>query len=169
MLCGNIPRAYTSAVATFGENVARIRKEKGLSQVDLADRLKVRQPSAWKIEQAKNPEVLTLLKVANALECSVEELVAGVDEEYSKRRDLPGHTSEGTSNPHSGRADVPASAQARVRELEQDRAAVLDHVQVIANELLDFVTGARERAGGKGAAPPDRAASGGRRGRGTRR
>jgi transcriptional regulator with XRE-family HTH domain len=82
---GCIPEGYTRQVRTVGQNIARIRERLGLSQVDLADRLKMRQPSVWKLENNKGlPHGATLFKVANGLRCTVEDLLCGVDEQYDK-------------------------------------------------------------------------------------
>lgn len=75
------------AVTTFGENVRKIRERTGLTQAQLADRLGIRQPSVWKWENDKSgkPTATTLFKLSNALKCSLDELLDGVDEEYGAR------------------------------------------------------------------------------------
>lgn len=78
-----IPTGYTSSVNTVGENIAAVREDIGLAQAKLADRLGVRQPSVWKLENSKGlPNCRTLFKIAVALGCSIERLVAGVNAEY---------------------------------------------------------------------------------------
>lgn len=68
---------------TVGDNIVKIREAAGLSQAQLADRLRVRQPSVWKLENSKGlPHCATLFKVAIALGCSIELLVAGVNAVY---------------------------------------------------------------------------------------
>ncbi len=80
-----IAAGYTAAsMATFGENVARQRKARRLSQAELAERLRMRQPSLSKIENQKDAEVRTALKLASALGCSVDDLVAGIDPHYDE-------------------------------------------------------------------------------------
>ncbi len=88
-----ISGGYTSAVRTVGKNIARIREARGWSQVDLADRLKMRQPSLWKMEHSKAiPKGKTLLKLAASLECSVEELLRGVHDVYDEQMNARGQT-----------------------------------------------------------------------------
>jgi len=84
-----IPSGYTPGVRTVGGNITRLREARGWSQVDLADRLHMRQASASKLEKAKNPKVKTLLKVANLFGCSVDELLRDVDEVYTSRQTAP--------------------------------------------------------------------------------
>ena len=71
-------------VKTVGGNIRRLRDQLGLSQIELADRLQVRQPQVWKWENNKSglPETPTLFKLAKALKCSVEDLLVGVDVDY---------------------------------------------------------------------------------------
>lgn len=71
---------------TVGENIARLREQRGLSQVGLADLLKVRQPSVAKWEKGKNPCAKTLVKIAKALRCSVDDFFDDVDAEYENQR-----------------------------------------------------------------------------------
>lgn len=71
---------------TVGENIARLREQRGLSQVGLADLLKVRQPSVAKWEKGKNPSAKTLVKIAKALRCSVDDFFEDVDVEYENQR-----------------------------------------------------------------------------------
>lgn len=53
-----------------------IRKEKGLTQVELAEKLGVQQSTISHIEnELRDPSVELLFKLAEALEVSVEELV----------------------------------------------------------------------------------------------
>lgn len=67
----------------MGENIVKIREAAKLSQVQLADKLGIRQPSVWKLEHSKGlPHCETLFKLAIALGCTIELLVAGVDAEY---------------------------------------------------------------------------------------
>lgn len=71
-------------VATFGENVRRLREERGFKQGVLAERLGVGQGqlSNWESDRFGLPETATVLKIAKALQCSVEELLQGVDPAY---------------------------------------------------------------------------------------
>lgn len=60
---------------SFAENLKRIRKSKGLSQKELAEKLGVSQPSYAQYERGtRNPKIETLNKIAQALNTTVEEL-----------------------------------------------------------------------------------------------
>ena len=59
----------------FGEKVREIRKEKGLSQEELAYRANLHRTYIGMIERAeKNITLLNIEKIANALEISVNDL-----------------------------------------------------------------------------------------------
>ena len=63
----------------LGANIKRIRLEKGISQIELANLCEFEKGNMYRIEAGKtNPTFLTLDKVANALQTSVEELVKGI-------------------------------------------------------------------------------------------
>lgn len=70
---------------TFGENLTRLRKRAGLKNKELAGKVSVKPPtvSAWERDRGGLPETPTLFKLAKALDCSIEELLAGVDAEYA--------------------------------------------------------------------------------------
>jgi transcriptional regulator with XRE-family HTH domain len=73
-------------VSRFGDNVKALRERAGLTQADLADRLDVKQPAVWKWEKESGlPSTPTLFRLANALGCSLEDLLQGVNEEYTQR------------------------------------------------------------------------------------
>lgn len=134
-------------MSSVGENVVRIRKRIGLSQKELAARLGIAQSSTWSVEKGTKDkqavELRTLFRLAKALDCSIEDLVVGVDEDYDRlRRDLPWQGSGSASAPHQGRADVPASAQTRVRELAGEKKYLEDGVakiEAITRQLVDIV------------------------------
>jgi transcriptional regulator with XRE-family HTH domain len=101
-----------------------LRERKGWSQVDFADRLKMRQPSVWKLENSKGlPKGPTLFKLAIALGCRVEELLVGVNADYEK--------AVGHSRVHGDVGD----AQAQVHAL-QDRLKGYETMVTRARELL---------------------------------
>jgi transcriptional regulator with XRE-family HTH domain len=84
---GFIPSGYTQLMRTVGENIARLRAARGLSQVQLADRLGVRQPSIWRLEHSAGlPNATMLLKVAKTLSCAIEDLMVEVDADYDAMR-----------------------------------------------------------------------------------
>jgi len=72
-------------MATFGENLRRVREERGLSQKELAEKMGVGQGqlSNWESDRFGLPETGTVLRAAKALVCSVEDLLSGIDPEYA--------------------------------------------------------------------------------------
>lgn len=61
----------------FGERVREIRKEKGLSQEDLAHKADLHRTYIGMIERAeKNITLLNIEKIANALEIEIKDLMA---------------------------------------------------------------------------------------------
>jgi len=150
-ITGPIPAGYTQPVRTVGQNLADILESSGVSQVALADRLGQRQPSVWKVLNQKGlPKLGTLLKIAKAVPCRVEDLIVGVDEGYEQAigRDLLRHAGTGQQTSHNqGESDVPASARKRIAELERRLAEaddLLDQVQALAGSLAR-VLAAREK------------------------
>lgn len=63
------------ALARIGRNIAALRRERSLSQEDLAHTAEVRQAYLSGLEAGKrNPTVKTLARIAEALNVSVETL-----------------------------------------------------------------------------------------------
>lgn len=59
-----------------GLNLQRLRRARGLSQEELADRAKVHQTYLSGVETGKrNPSVLVLQRIAAALKADIEDLV----------------------------------------------------------------------------------------------
>jgi phage repressor protein C with HTH and peptisase S24 domain len=79
-------------VATFGENVKRLREAKPLKAKDLAQLLGVSPSvvSGWENDRSGLPETPTLLKIAKALNVSIDALLSGVDLEYDRLRHTSG-------------------------------------------------------------------------------
>ena len=66
--------------AVVGSNFARIRRERGLTQEQVEERSGFSQQYLSGLERGlRNPTVVTLYEIAQALEASVTELLAGVD------------------------------------------------------------------------------------------
>lgn len=88
VIARNHVRSYARPVATVGENIKRMRKKSGIQQGELAERIGVSQSvlSSWETDRYALPETASLLKLAKALECSVDDLLAGVDEQYDRTR-----------------------------------------------------------------------------------
>lgn len=81
----NYPAGYLPAVPSFGENLTRIRKAAHLKAKDIAERVGVARSvvSGWENDRRGLPETPTLFRLAKALNCSIEELLSGVDAEYA--------------------------------------------------------------------------------------
>jgi transcriptional regulator with XRE-family HTH domain len=60
----------------LGDNIRRIRLERGLTQVELSKKLKADRSYMSNVEQGKkNPTLTTMEKIANVLGVSTEELL----------------------------------------------------------------------------------------------
>lgn len=60
----------------IGTNIARLRKEKGLSQKDLGHAIDMEKSNLSAIENGRqNPTALTLKKIADAIGCMVKEFI----------------------------------------------------------------------------------------------
>ncbi len=71
--------------ALVGRNIARIRRERGLTQEEVEERSGFSQQYLSGLEQGqRNPTIVTLYEIAQALDAGVLDLLAGV-EERSKR------------------------------------------------------------------------------------
>ena len=72
----------TSAGTLFGERVRELRKKRGITQVMLAEATGIPQNHVSSIERGtKVPNLLTLIRLAHALECRVSALVSVFDKE----------------------------------------------------------------------------------------
>lgn len=65
----------------IGENIQRLRLEKGMTQEDLAIKSGVSYTTLIKIERGsvQNPTVLTIKKIANALEVTVDIILGNIN------------------------------------------------------------------------------------------
>ena len=83
-----IARSEGLAVSV-GKNIKRLRTVMGLRQKAFAELLGVPQSrvSDWENDRFAVPEVSSLIKLAKALHCSVDELLAGVDPDYDRIRE----------------------------------------------------------------------------------
>lgn len=116
---------------SVGKNIKRLRTEIGLqTQKALAALLSVRQSqvSDWENDRFAVIEVSSLIKLAKALHCSVDELLAGVDPDYDRIRE----DSVAAAVPARPRPDIAVVAEgdalpdgAAWDEREQEPPAVL--------------------------------------------
>jgi transcriptional regulator with XRE-family HTH domain len=61
----------------MSEHIKKLRKQKGLSQIELGDRIGVSQQVITNYERGiREPNIETLLKIAGALDVSIEKLIA---------------------------------------------------------------------------------------------
>jgi len=68
----------TEILKIFGENVRKIRREKGLSQEELAFKASLHRTYIGMIERAeKNITLINIEKIANALEVNINKLING--------------------------------------------------------------------------------------------
>jgi transcriptional regulator with XRE-family HTH domain len=134
-------------IEAFGRNIKRLRLalEPPLNGKELAEAISTDPSVVSKWENGKGglPETPTLFRLAKKLQAPIEEILAGVDEDYdSLRRDLPRHKLSESSTPHPGGSDVPASARARIQQLEEQvkaQQAVIGDVQNVARTLFNLV------------------------------
>ena len=69
-------KTKSNILISFGERVREIRKEKGLSQEELAHKADLHRTYIGMIERAeKNITLLNIEKIANALEVNINELM----------------------------------------------------------------------------------------------
>lgn len=60
----------------LGQQIAKIRKEKGFTQVDFADKLDMNRSALAKIETGRvSPQVTTLKRIAEGLEMTISSLL----------------------------------------------------------------------------------------------
>ncbi len=86
---------------SFGENMKRIRKEKGMSQSVLGDKLGVTQQTIAQYEKIQNtPKYETLKKIADALEVSTLLLTAP----YPRKTINTANLFSGSSNPMNSKS-----------------------------------------------------------------
>ena len=71
----------------MGETIASLRKEKGMTQSELAEKMNVTDKAVSKWERNLScPDINTISKLANILGVSVEELLKSKNQNYSTTR-----------------------------------------------------------------------------------
>ncbi|RXK83773.1 helix-turn-helix domain-containing protein [Filimonas effusa] len=66
-----------SILKTFGENLKKARKEKGLTTREFADIADIAHSQVWKLESGLvDPSLTTLLAIAKTLDVSIDGLVS---------------------------------------------------------------------------------------------
>ncbi len=67
-------------VKKIGENIVRIRKDQNLTQKELSYRLDIEDSALRRIEKGRtNPTILTLKKIATALNVNISDLLPTTD------------------------------------------------------------------------------------------
>lgn len=76
---------------TFSDRLKSIRKERGLSQIELGDRVGIKQNQYSRYENGTTPDPELLVKFAVALECTTDYLLGHTDTPTESRQyeDLP--------------------------------------------------------------------------------
>jgi len=70
----------TSPEVLFGQNVARLRRQLGISQEELAFRAEVHRTYISQLERGlKSPTLSVILKLSRAMKASASKLVAAVE------------------------------------------------------------------------------------------
>lgn len=78
-----MPTGYTFAVPTIARNLRDIRRRLELTQQELADLAGVNQNNISKWEKGRiEPTVTSLLRVARATGCTLDDFVRGIDTAY---------------------------------------------------------------------------------------
>lgn len=79
---GKISKEDDVFLKALGKRISDIRKEKGLTQVELGDLIDMEKPNMNRLERGgTNPTVLTLKKICTALGITLDYLLAGVHQE----------------------------------------------------------------------------------------
>ena len=61
---------------TFGQRLARLRKEKGFTQEDIADKINISPQAVSKWENdISSPDIQTLIKLSDIFEVSLDDLL----------------------------------------------------------------------------------------------
>lgn len=129
----------------FGANLVARRAAAEMQSNELAKAVHVKPPTMSKWESARRPPATrTLLKLATALNCSIDDLLLGVDPAYDRviaTRDLIRQSTDQPSGFPTRTGDHDEPAAARVFELERENEALkiaLDKVQDVASDLLQI-------------------------------
>lgn len=63
---------------TIGKNIKKIRKEKGLTQKELANKLRVSEPMISQYESKETLKLETIRKIANGLDVPMSEIIGDI-------------------------------------------------------------------------------------------
>ena len=159
---GDSPGGYAVAVMRrIADNLLAIRTRHAnpLTQEQVSALAGVKQAvySKWETGKA-DPKAVSLLRLARAFGVSVEEILAGIDEEYDRSRDLTRQTRTGDSLPGGDVTNDTAAADSS-RVLEPDEGPMLETIRSVRAaigesmaKLVDVetrLTATRQATGGK--------------------
>ena len=76
-----------SFMKSIGETIANLRKQKGMTQSELAEKMNVTDKAVSKWERDLScPDINTISKLADVLDVSVEELLKNKKQDYSNNK-----------------------------------------------------------------------------------
>lgn len=136
-----IPDGYALPVSSrIGTNLRGLRRERQLTQEQLADKAGLKQSEVSKYERGTKPEVKNLVKLASALEVSLDRLVIGVDERYDLLRQSSGTSFASNERTPEGFTDAARAATTRVlRETTLAYETLAAEVRAIAAQFDTIV------------------------------
>jgi transcriptional regulator with XRE-family HTH domain len=132
---------------TLGDNVRRLREGLKLTQIQLAAVCNIAQAQISKYEiNRRLPSADSLIALAKGLDCSVDDLVEGMDPEYDQRRqhqvqNLLDHGAASLSNAtsigdaHAQLASSPASAVLQNVLVATTIFDITDQLQLLARAI----------------------------------
>lgn len=130
------------------DNIERVRLAAGFDNAAAFARLIGVSPGTlgdWEAGRYENLRLDNLLRIAKGAKCEVEDLVVGIDPAYDRwRRDLLRQSPALPSAPQREGSDVPASARARIQQLERENEAFktrFREVQTITRQLFRIAVG----------------------------
>lgn len=132
--------ALDEARPTFGGNLRNLMNRSGVRVTDVAAELGVVKSavSGWLHDKVELPNTPTLLRLAKAVRCSVDEMLAGLDPDYDKViRDLNRQIKDQGSPPERG-SDVPASVRVEASRVESASKKLQVAAEEIAARLMDI-------------------------------
>jgi transcriptional regulator with XRE-family HTH domain len=138
----DIDIGYAAAVSAIGKAI-QARRKPLMTQAEFARKMGLSQPSVSDWERGESlPPADQLPRIATVLECSVEDLVVGVDDSYdqlrSKRRDLPDHGRDQPSDFRGRKSNGTAAATpTRVQQPPSTVKALKDVARLVVNALTE--------------------------------
>jgi transcriptional regulator with XRE-family HTH domain len=125
-----------------GENIRRVRLAAGVThQGQFAGLLGVPQSavSRWENDHYAMPDTETLIKIAAALGCSIDDLLRGIYPEYDAQRDRVRHTGTSPSPALTGVEADAATARLLEAAWEQGRRDAIAEIEGAAEAFADQI------------------------------